>query len=83
MTQDRPDYVETDSNQRFNPERYNAFAQLLSRPDPAGMPRRANVNRWPGEPNRRGTRLPGILMAWMQRRHLALDVDEWTPIVTN
>jgi hypothetical protein len=47
------------------------------------MPRRANVNRWPGEPDRRGTRLPGILMAWMQRRHLALDLDELAPIVTN
>jgi hypothetical protein len=76
MNHAHPVHMETDSLQRFNPERYNAFAQLLSRPDPAGMPRRANVNRWPGEPDRRGTRLPGILMAWMQRRHLAMDIDE-------
>ena len=83
MTQDRPGYMETDSKQKFNHERYNAFAQLLSRPDPAGMPRRANVSRWAGEPDRRGTRLPGILMAWMQHRHLALDVDEPVPTLTH
>lgn len=83
MTQDRPNYVETDSLQSFNQERYNAFARLLSWPDPAEMPRRANVSRWPGESDRRGTRLPGILMAWMQRRHLALDVDELAPIRTH
>lgn len=76
MSQDRPHYLETDSNQKFNHERYNAFAQLLSRPDPAGMPRRASLRRWSGEPDRRGTRLPAIVMAWMQHRHLALDVSE-------
>jgi hypothetical protein len=76
MSHARPEYVETDVLQSFNQERYNAFSRLLSRPDPKGMPRRASVTRWAGESDRRSTRLPGILMAWMQRRHLALDVHE-------
>jgi hypothetical protein len=61
---------------RFDPVRFDAFAQLLARTDPKGLPRRAHVPRWQGDPDRRGTRLPGILMAWMQRRHLEIDVEE-------
>ena len=76
MTEYWAGYGETDGGQGFDHERYNAFARLLSRPDPAGLPRRANVSRWPGEADRRGTRLPGILMAWMQRRHLEIDRDD-------
>ena len=60
----------------FDPVCFHAFAQLLAQPDPTDLPRRAHVYRCEGDPNRRVTRLPGILMAWLQRRHLAIDVDE-------
>ena len=83
MSHARPVHGETVVLQSFNQERYNAYARLLSRPDPKGMPRRANVSRWAGESDRRGTRLPGILMAWMQRRHLALDVNESETALTS
>jgi hypothetical protein len=60
----------------MDPERVEAFERLLARPDAPDLPRRAYVHRCDGDPNRRGTRLPGILMAWLQRRHLAIDVQE-------
>lgn len=60
----------------FDPIRFEAFEELLARKDPKGLPRRGHVARWQGDPNRRGTRLPGIVMAWMQRRHLEADVEE-------
>ena len=62
--------------QTFDPVCFNAFAQLLARPDPKDLPRRAHVHRWDGDPNRRETRLPGILMGWLQRRYLEIDVEE-------
>ena len=76
MKPDRCDGVMTGAFQRFDPVRFDAFTQLLARTDPKGLPRRAHVSRWQGDPDRRGTRLPGILMAWMQRRHLEIDVEE-------
>jgi hypothetical protein len=60
----------------FDPVCFDAFAQLLAQPDPTDLPRRAHIYRCHGDPNRRVTRLPGILMAWLQRRHLAIDIDE-------
>jgi hypothetical protein len=54
----------------------DAFVRLLARPDPADLPRRAHVQRYEGEPNRRLTRLPPIMMAWIQRRHLEIDIYE-------
>jgi hypothetical protein len=60
----------------FNPVCFEAFAELLARPDPADLPRRSHVYRWEGDPDRRVTRLPAILMASLQRRHLAIDADE-------
>jgi hypothetical protein len=60
----------------FDPTCLDALAQLLARPDPRDLPRRAHVYRWEGDPNRRTTRLPGIHMAWLQRRHLAVDIEE-------
>jgi hypothetical protein len=60
----------------FDPVCFDAFAQLLAQPDPTDLPRRAHSCRCDGDPNRRVTRLPGILMAWLQRRHLAIDIDE-------
>jgi hypothetical protein len=60
----------------FDPVRFDAFARLLALADPTDLPRRAHVYRCEGDPNRRATRLPGILMAWLQRRHLANDIAE-------
>jgi hypothetical protein len=58
----------------FDPVRFDAFARLLARPDPAGLPRRAHAFRWEGDPDRRVTRLPGIMMGWLQRREI--DIEE-------
>ena len=60
----------------LDPASFDALARLLSRPDPADLPRRAHVYRYDGDPDRRATRFPGILMGWLQRRHLAIDVEE-------
>lgn len=54
-------------------ETYEAVARLLSEADPDDLPRRAHRIRYPGDPNRRATRLPAIFMAWLQWR--CLDVD--------
>src|SRR2546426_4368858 len=62
--------------QTFDPVCLDAFARLLARPDPTDLPRRTHVYRCEGDPNRRVTRLPGILMGWLQRRHLAVDIEE-------
>ena len=55
---------------------FDAFARLLARPDPPDLPRRGNIRRCEGDPNRRTTRLPGILMASLQRRCLEEKVEE-------
>jgi len=62
--------------QTLDPVCFDAFAQMLARPDPVDLPRRTHIYRCEGDPDRRETRLPGILMAWLQRRHLAIDSDE-------
>ena len=59
----------------FDPERLEAFERLLAQSDPADLPTRAHAWRCAGDPARRTTRLPAILMAWLQRRHLAVDVE--------
>ena len=61
--------------QTFDPTCLESFARLLARPDPTDLPRRAHIYRCEGDPNRRSTRLPGILMAWLQHRHLAIDIE--------
>ena len=53
-----------------------AFIALLGSPDPRDLPRRAHVLRYEGEPNRRTTRLQPILMGWLQRHFLEVDVEE-------
>ena len=68
--------------QTFDPVCFEAFARLLARPDPTDLPRRAHVNRCEGDPNRRTTRLPGILMGWLQRRHLDIDLEEPLALAT-
>jgi hypothetical protein len=60
----------------FNPVSLEAFEQLLARPDPKDLPRRAHVLRWAGEPNRRSTRLLPIVMGWLQQRFLEADIQE-------
>lgn len=62
--------------QDVDPVRLKAFVRLLALPDPRDLPRRGHVYRYAGDPDRRATRLPGILMAWLQRRHLAVDVED-------
>jgi hypothetical protein len=62
--------------QAYDPACLEAFARLLAQPDPPDLPPRTHVRRCEGDPNRRDTRLPAILMGWLQRRHRALDVDE-------
>lgn len=62
--------------QVFDPTCLEAFTRLLARPDPTDLPRRAHVYRCNGDPNRRATRLPAILMGWLQRRHLDVDVED-------
>ena len=66
----------------MDPARFEAFARLLARSDPTDLPRRAHVYRCEGDPDRRTTRLPGILMAWLQRRHLAVDTEEPLALAT-
>jgi hypothetical protein len=59
-----------------DPVHLDAFTRMLACPDPSDLPRRAYVIRCEGDPDRRTTRLPGILMGWLQRRHLAVDIEE-------
>lgn len=62
--------------QIIDPVRFDAFVQLLAQPDSADLPRRGYIWRCEGDPDRRTTRLPGILSGWLQRRHLLVDVEE-------
>jgi hypothetical protein len=62
--------------QGFDSVSFDAIARLMAQPDPADLPRRAHVCRYEGDPDRRETRLPGIVTAWLQRRHLDRDVEE-------
>jgi hypothetical protein len=66
----------------MNPLCLDAFERLLAQPDPDDLPRRAHVLRWEGEPNRRSTRLPSIMMSWLQRRFLEIDGEEALPRAT-
>jgi len=56
--------TDMDMMQTFDPASFNAFARLMARPDPTDLPRRAHVRRCEGDPSRRATRLPAILMRW-------------------
>jgi hypothetical protein len=62
--------------QTFPSTSFDAYTRLLAQPDPTDLPRRAHVYRYEGDPNRRDTRLPGIVTARRQRRNLELDVEE-------
>ena len=60
----------------LDPVYLEAFERLLAQPDPPDMTRRAHERPYGGDPDRRATRLPVILMGWLQRRHLAVDREE-------
>lgn len=62
--------------QVIDPKRFDAFVQLMSLPDPVDLPHRGHVLRCEGDPDRRATRLPRIIMGWMQNRHLQNDVED-------
>jgi hypothetical protein len=62
--------------QTGDPGRVEAFAKLLASPQPADLPRGGQVRRWDGDPDRRATRLPAMIMAWLQYRHLEVDAEE-------
>ena len=53
--------------EQFDPERYQAFERLLTKPDPPDLPRRGHVLHCAGDPNRLATRLPPIQMVWLQQ----------------
>ena len=61
--------------QIIDSSRLQAFSQMLAEPDPLDLARRGHVLRCAGDPDRRETRLPGILTAWLQHRHLSIDVE--------
>lgn len=65
-----------DMMQVIDGKRFDAFVRLLAQPDPADLPRRGHILRCEGDPDRRSTRLPGILMGWLQQRHLHVDLEE-------
>ena len=62
--------------QTFDPQRLDAYERLLAQPLPRGLARGGHVYRCSGDPDRRTTRLPALMMAWLQRRHLETDADE-------
>ena len=62
--------------QTLDPRRVDAFAKLLASPHPADLPPGGQVHRYDGDPDRRVTRLPAIIMGWLQHRHLELDAEE-------
>ena len=68
--------------QIIDPVRFDAFVRLLAQPDPPDLPHRGHVQRCEGDPNRRATRLPKILMGWLQERHLRIDDEEPLPLAT-
>jgi hypothetical protein len=68
--------IEAKMVQTFDPGRLDAFARLLSSPQPADLPRGGQVHRCDGDPDRRVTRLPAIIMGWLQHRYLEIDAEE-------
>jgi hypothetical protein len=62
--------------QTFDPGRVDAYTRLLARPQPADLPRGGHVHRCDGDSTRRTTRLPAIIMGWLQYRHLEIDGEE-------
>jgi len=60
----------------FDPARLLVFEQIMTRPLPFDLPRGGQAHRCDGDPDRRTTRLPGLIMAWLQHRHLDVDAEE-------
>jgi hypothetical protein len=65
--------------EQFDPERYEAFERLLTKPDPPDLPRRGHVLHCAGDPNRRVTQLPRLQMVWLQRWCLEACGEEQLP----
>lgn len=63
--------------QPFNVATFNAYERLLALPDPPDLPRRAHVRLCDGEPHRRATRYPRILIGWLQHHYMDVDGDGW------
>lgn len=78
-TRIRADHVRCLLMDTFASTSFDAYTRLLAQPDPADLPRRAHVCRYEGDPNRRDTRLPGIVTERRQRRNLELDVEDQVP----
>ena len=66
--------------QIIDPVRFDAYVRLMAQPDPPDLPHRGHVHRCDGDPNRRATRLPRILMGWLQDRHLQVDDEDPLPV---
>jgi hypothetical protein len=62
--------------QTFDPARLHAFEKMLAGQRPLNLPPGGQVHRFDGDPDRRTTRLPRIMMAWLQHRHLEIDAEE-------
>jgi hypothetical protein len=62
--------------QVFDPARLIVFEQILAQPLPLNLAPGGHIRRFDGEPDRRSTRLPGMIMAWLQHRHLEIDAEE-------
>ena len=52
---------------------YHRLVALLATPDPPDLPARRHRLTQPGDPTRRWTRLPGLLMAWAVTRQTLND----------
>jgi hypothetical protein len=59
----------------FDPVCFEAFEQLLAQPDAADLPRRTHVYRCEGDRIDGRRACPGS-HGRLQRRHLAIDIDE-------
>jgi hypothetical protein len=62
--------------QAYDPARLLAFEQILARPRPSDLPPGGQAHRFDGDPDRRTTRLPAMMMAWLQHRHIEVDAEE-------
>jgi hypothetical protein len=68
--------LESGDHADFQPGAFRGLSDCWEQPDPTDLPRRSHVYRCLGDPNRRTTRFPEILMGWLQRRYLDIDVEE-------
>jgi hypothetical protein len=66
--------------QPFDPVCFEAYARLLALPDPPEMQGlRGHSVRCLGQPNRRETLFPRVLIGWLQHHYLAVDGEDHEP----